>query len=127
MLFITGFDHLGDVDVALVGDDAFRVVVQLFFSGGDVGFDVLLGFRRDLQLFKHLVVPFKHLDGVPALLFFGLIVDRGFFDMRQRVFHRTGEGMLGDGLCALRGLNRLFGGFHNAGALEGGDLDDLAS
>ena len=39
-LFVAGPDDLGDVQIALVGDDAFSVIVQLFFCVPDVVFDV---------------------------------------------------------------------------------------
>ena len=45
VLAVAGLDDLRDVDVALVGDDALRVVVQLLFRRGDVRLDVLHGFR----------------------------------------------------------------------------------
>ena len=40
LLLVAALDDLGDVDVALVGDDAFGVIVQLLFGGLDVGFDM---------------------------------------------------------------------------------------
>ena len=82
---------------------------------------------RNLQLLKHLVVALEDLDGEPALLLFRHIVDNGLFDVGNRVFHWAGEGVHRDGLGALGSLDGSFGSFHNARALQSGDLNDLAA
>ena len=127
MFPVTGFDHLRNIHIPFIGDDAFRVVVQFFFCGGDIGFNMLHGFRRNLQLLQHLVVPFKHLDGIPALLFFRQVMDNRFFNVREGMFHRPGEGVLRNGFPGFGGLNRGLRRFPDAGTLQGGNLNDPAS
>ena len=124
LLFITGLDDRTDINVTLVCDDAFRVVVQFLLRRLDVLLNMCLRCFRDIELFHHLAVAFKDLDRVPALLFFRKSVHDRFFDMRKRMFNRTGERMLRNGFRALRRFNRLFGGFRDADSLQCGDLDD---
>ena len=127
LLLVAALDDLRDVDIALVGDDGLRVVVQLLFGGLDVLFDVLHRLCRDAQLLENLVVALKDLDRVPALLLGGLVVQDGFLDMGDGVLNSAGEGVLRLGVRALcrgdRGLRRV----HDAGALQSGDLNDLAA
>ena len=40
-LFVTAFDNRSDIDIAFVGDDAFGVIVQLFFDRLNVFFDMV--------------------------------------------------------------------------------------
>ena len=82
----------------------------------------------DVQLLKHLAVALKNLDGEPALLLFGHGVQGGFLDVRDGVLDGAGEGVHRNGLgAALRGFHGRFRRFHNAVALQSGDLDDLAA
>ena len=127
LLLIAALDDLGDVDIALVGDDALGVVVQLLLGGLDIGLDVGHGLGGDAQLGQHLVVALKDLDGVPALLLLGHAVDSSLLDVGDGVLHGAGEGVHGNGLGALGGGDGSLGGLHNAGALQGGDLHDLAA
>ena len=122
VLPVAGLDHLRDVDVPLVGNDAFRVVVQFLLRGGNVRLDMLPGLLGNLKLLQYLVVPFEYLDGIPALLLFRHIVHRRFLNVRQRMLHRAGEGVLRYGFSALGRLNRRLRGFHNPGALQCGYL-----
>ena len=126
-LLIAALDDLRDIDVAFVGDDALRVVIQLLLGGLDVGFDVGHGLSGDAQLGQHLFVPLKDLDGVPALLLLGHTVDSGLLDVGNGVLHGAGEGVHGNGLTALGRLNSRLCGLHDAGALQGGDLHDPAA
>ena len=127
LLLVAALDDLCDVDIALVGDDGLRVVVQFLFGGLDVLFDVLHRLCRDAQLLEDLVVALKDLDRIPALLLGGLVVQDGFLDMGDGVLNSAGEGVLRLGVRALcrgdRGLRRV----HDAGALQSGDLNDLAA
>ena len=88
---------------------------------------MLHGFRGDLQLFQHLVVALKHLDGIPALLLLRQVVDNGFLDVRQRVLHRAGEGVLRDGLFVLRRLDGRLRRLRDARAPERRDLHHPAA
>ena len=120
--------HRADVGVALVGDDALRVVVQLFFTVGDVLLQVLLQPAGQVQLGKHLLVPLKDLDGEPPQVLFVHQGGDGLLDVGHRVLHAAGEhvGQL-PGLAGLGGLHRQQGGVHAALPLEGGDLHHLAA
>ena len=126
-LLVTGLDDLGDVDVALVGDDGLGVVVQLLLGSLDVLLDVGHDGGVDLQLVQHLVVTLEDLDGVPALLLLGQVMYGGLLDVGDGVLHGAGEGVHGHGLGGLGGLHGGLGGLHDALALQGGDLHDLAA
>ena len=127
LLFVAALDDLCDVHVALVGDDGFRIVVELGLSGLDVCFDVLHDVSGDLQLFEDLVVTLEDLDGVPALLSGGLVMQDSLFDVGDGVLDRAGEGVLRLGVRAGSGGNGSLSGFHDAGALQSGDLNDRAA
>ena len=127
LFLVAGLDDLGDVHIALVGDDALGIVVQLLLGGLDVLLDVRHDGRVDVQLIHHLVVALEDLNGVPALLLLGQVVHRRLLDVGDGVLHGAGEGVHGDGLGGLgRGHSRLRR-FHDALALQGGDLHDLAA
>ena len=126
VLLVAALDNLADVDVALVGDDALGVVVQLLLGSFDVGLDVRHGLLGQTQLLHHLVVTLEDLDGVPTLLLLGHAVNGGFLDVGNGVLHRAGEGVHGNGLAVLCGVDRSLGSSHNAVALQSGDLNDLA-
>ena len=83
--------------------------------------------RLEVKRFQHLFVAFEYLHGVPALLLLRQIVHHGFLDMRQRVFHRTGEGVQRDGLAVICRFYRGFGGFRDSGALKRRYLHHLAA
>ena len=51
----------------------------------------------------------------------------GLLDVGNGMLHRAGEGVHGNGLAVLRSVDRSFGSGHNAVALQGGDLNDLAA
>ena len=127
LLLVAGLDDGSDVHIALVGDDAFGIVVQFLLGGFDVGLDVAHDAGVDLQLREDLVVPLEDLDGVPALLLLRQAVNGGLLDVRQSVLHRAGEGVHGNGLAVLGSVNGGLGGLHDAGLLQSGDLDHLAA
>ena len=127
LFLVAGLDDLGDIDVALIGDDALRIVVQLLLGGLDVRLDMGHGLGGDIQLGQHLVVTLEDLDGVPALLLLGQTMHGGLLDVGDGVLHRAGEGVHGDGLGGLGGLDGGLGGLHDAVTLQGGDLHDLAA
>ena len=81
----------------------------------------------DIQLFQHLFVALKDLDRIPALLLLRHIVDDCLLDMRDRVLDGAGEIVLRNGLSALCRCDRGLGRLVNAGALQCGDLNDLAA
>ena len=80
-----------DVRVPLVGDDALRVVVQLLLAVGDVGLQVSLQLTRQIQLGHHLVVPLKHLDGVPPQVTVVHQPRNGLLDVGDGVLHAARE------------------------------------
>ena len=57
--------HLSDIGIALIRNDAFRIIVQLRFTLHDMFLQMGKQFRRDSQLLLDHFVPFKQLDGVP--------------------------------------------------------------
>ena len=81
----------------------------------------------ELELLQHLLIPLENLDGVPALLFLGEVMDRDLFDMGQGVLHRAGEAVLRDGPAVLCRLDGGLGGLGDAVALQRGDLHDPAA
>ena len=127
LLLIAGLDDVADPDIPFVGDDAFRVVIQFLLGGGDVLLDVRFGLFGNVQAFHNLAVALKDLDRVPALLLLRHVVHNRFLDVRKRMLDRAGEGMLRNGFGSLRRLDRFLGGFGDAGALQRGDLNDLAA
>ena len=127
LFLVAALDELCDVDVALVGDDALGIVVELGLRRLDVLFDVVHRLGGDAELCEHLVVALKDLDRVPALLLFRHGVHGRLFDVGDGVLDRAGEGVHRDGLGALGGADGSLGSIHDAVALECGDLDDLAA
>ena len=126
-LFQTSLHNGGDPQIPLVGNNALGIVVKLGFGGFDVALDVLELFGGNVHLFKYLVVTLENLDGIPALLFLREIVDDAFLDVRQRVFHRAGEGVLRNGLFTACRRNRGFRRFHHAVTFKRGNLDHPAA
>ena len=83
---------------------------------------------RDGDLLQHLFVALKDLDGVPALLRLGHGVDGRLLDVRDGVLDGAGERVMGHGrFYGLGGLDGRLGRFHDALALQRGDLHDLAA
>ena len=126
-LLVAALEHLCDVNIALVGDNGFGIVVKLGFRRLDVLFDVLHGFRRNVQLLKNLVVALKNLDCVPTLLLQRHIMYRGFFNVGKGVLNRAGKGVHGNGFCALCGFYCFFRRLRNALALQRGNFNNLAA
>ena len=124
VLLVAALDKLCNVDVPLIGDDALGIIVQLLFSGLNISLDVGHDIGGDAEFFQHLVIPLEDLDGVPALLLLRQVVHRGLLDMGDGVLHRAGEGVHRNGFGALGGLHSGFSGFHDAVALQSGDLND---
>ena len=119
---VAAFDYLGDIYVALIGDDAFSVIVQLLLGSFDVAVNVIENILGDFQLLKHLVVALEYLYGIPALLLKGHVMYGSLLDMSDSVLNGAGESMHGDGFCAMGGFDRGLCGFHDAIALQGGYL-----
>ena len=115
------------VDVTLIGDDAFCVVVKLLFGSFDVGVYVFEIIGLDVQSAKDLLVMLEDLYRIPALLLFGHIVQNVLLDVSDRMLDSAGEGVHRDGLGVLCGIDRSGCGFGNAGSLECRDLNDLAA
>ena len=126
-LLVAAFEHLCDVNIALVGDDGFGIVVKLGFGGFDVLLNMLHGLCRNVKLFKNLFVALKNLDCVPALLLKRHIMYGGFFNVGKGVLNRAGKGVHGNGFCALCGFYCFFRRLRNALALKGGNFNNLAA
>ena len=127
LLLVAGLDDVRNVHIPLAGDDGLGIVVRLLLGGLDIGFDVGQGVLGDVHLSQDLVVTLEDLDGVPALLFLGHIVQDRLLDVGNGVLHRAGEGVHGNSLGAGRGLDGSLGSFLNAGAPQSGDLHNLTA
>ncbi len=108
----------GDVDVALVCDYAFGVVVKLLFGGLYVAFNVLQNSGRNFERFDYLFVALENFYREPALLFFRHFVKGGFLYVGYGVLHGACKFMLGNGPRPARGLDSLLGGLKNASSLQ---------
>ena len=49
-LLVAGLDNFRNINIALVGDDALRIVIQLLLGSLNVLLDVVHRFLRDIQL-----------------------------------------------------------------------------
>ena len=127
LFLVAALYYLRNVDVTLVGDYGFGVVVQLFFSRRYVLLDMVHGIGGNVQLLKHLIIALENLYGVPALLFGGHVMHSRFFNMRNGMLHGAGEGVHRHGLGGLGGLYRSLRRFHNAGALQRGYFNYFAA
>ena len=127
LLLVAALHQGGDIDIALVRDDALGIVVQLLLGSLDVLLNVRLHIGGELELRHGLLVALEDLDGVPALLLLRHLMHSDLFDVGQRMLDRTGERVHRNGLRALGGLDGSLGGFHDTGTLQGRDLDDLAA
>ena len=127
LLLVAALHQGGNIDIALVRDDALGIVVQLLLGSLDVLLNVRLHIGRELELCHGLLVALEDLDGVPALLLLRHLMHSDLFDVGQRMLDRTGERVHRNGLRALGGLDGGLGSLHDAGALQGGDLNDLTA
>ncbi len=102
--------HPADVAVALVGDDALGIVLQLGFAVPDVLLQVGQQLLPQPQLLPDLFIPLKELDGVPPEIAVVHPALNGLLDVGQGVLHAAGKdmGVLPTlfPLCQLQGLFR---------------------
>ena len=123
--------HLVDVGVALVGDDALRVVVQLLLAVPDVLLQVLFQGGVQLHLVQHLLVPLEHLDGVPPQVAGVHLSGDGLLDVGNGVLYAAGEHvgqlLLRLALGPLGGLYAALGGLHAALVFQGAHLHHVAA
>ena len=126
-LLIDPLEHLGNVYIAFIGDDAFRVVIQFLLCSFDVLLDMRFDFFSQIQAFKNLFITLKHLDSIPALLLLRQVMHRNLFNVSQCVFYRTGEAMLRDSLAVLRSFNSCQCCFLDTIPLKGRDFHNLAA
>ena len=127
LFLVAALDDLGDIDIALTGDDALSIVVQFGLGCLDVLFDMPHHVSGNFQLLKHLVVALKNLDRIPTLLILGQVVYSRLLDVGNGVLNGTREGMHRHGLGILGSVDSGLGGLHDAGALQSGDLHNLAT
>ena len=105
-------------NIALVRDDAFRVVIKLFFSRFNVRFNVLAIVLRKTQLLNDFLVALKDLDREEALLLLGEGMYGNLFNVCNRVLNHTAEAVLRDRLRVLGCMDSGFCCFLNAGAFK---------
>ena len=131
-LFLYGLlHHRVDVGVALVGDDALRVVVQLLLAVLDVLLQVLFQAGVQVQVRQHLLVPLEHLDGVPPQVAGVHLSGDGLLDVGDGVLHAAGEHM-GQLLFTflsgvLSGGHAASGSLHAALVFQGAHLHHVAA
>ena len=110
-LFLDGLvNDTVDVGVALVGDDALRIIVHLLLTVFDVLINVVSQSLVELQLFHDLLIPLEQLDRIPAqeaVIDFAL---DGLLDVCDGMLHTAGKdvGQL-TGLLLLGSGNRSLG------------------
>ena len=128
-LFLDGLvNDTVDVGVALVGDDALRIIVHLLLAVFDVLINVVSQSLVELQLFHDLLIPLEQLDRVPAQeAVIDLALD-GLLNVCDGVLHTAGKdvGQL-TGLLLLGSGNRSLGSSLGALALQCADLNCLAA
>ena len=127
LFFVAALNKGSYVDITLVCDDAFRIVVKLIFGGFDVFVYVSQRICGDVELFENLVIVLKDLYRIPTLLFCGHVVYRSLLDVCDRVLNGAREVVHRNGLCVLCGIDCGICGFHDSRAFECGDLDHLAA
>ena len=128
VLFLVALlDDGSNVNIALVRDDAFRVVIKLFFSRFNVRFNVLAIVLRKAQLLNDFLVALKDLNREEALLLLGEGMYGNLFNVCNRVLNHTAEAVLRDRLRVLGCMDSGFCCFLNSGALQSGNLNDLAA
>ena len=117
-----------DKGVALGGDDAFGVVVQLLFAGGHGLLHLLGQGGVQPQGLHHLFVPLKQLDGVPAQEAVLHLAAQQPLDGLDGLLHAAGEHPgQADGLAGLGGRHGGAGGGGAAVPLQGAHLHGLAA
>ena len=128
LLFDSFAHNAADVRIPLVGDNAFRIVVQLLFAVGDVLLQMTLQFGVQSQLCQDLLIAFKDFDGVPAQITGADQTADGFFNVGDCVLHAAVKYMRRfGGLLASGQLRRFLSGLHSALALEGAHLHHSAA
>ena len=126
-LLAARLDDAGYVEVAFVGDDALGVVAEFAFRRRDVLFDVRERLAGDLKVLEHFVVSLKDLDRVPALPLLGKTVKRRLFNVGERVFDGSGEGVLRDRFRSLCRLDRRLRRLRDPRPLQSRDRDHAAT
>ena len=111
-----------DVGIALVGDDAFGIVVHFLLAVGNVRPDMRQRLLVQLQLLLHFFIALKQFDRVPAQETFIHTPLDALLDVGDGMFHAAGEHM-GKLPCAALpgGRDRQFRRFGCAFALERAD------
>ena len=128
-LFLDGLvNDTVDVGVALVGDDALRIIVHLLLAVFDVLINVVSQSLVELQLFHDLLIPLEQLDRVPAQEAVIDLALNGLLDVCNGMLHTAGKdvGQL-TGLLLLGSGNRSLGSSLGALALQCADLHRLTA
>jgi len=115
-----------DIGIALGGDYAFAVVIHFRFAALDVRVDMLSPLRRQLHLLHDFLIALKQLNRKKALPLVRHIMEHGFLNMRQGMFHAAGKTVQRYRLGSARRLDRHIGGVQNTLFLQRGYLRDPA-
>ena len=128
LLFHTAVYNLADVCITLVCDDAFRIVVQLFFAVFDMCLQMRHQTAAEVQLRSHFFIALKKLDSVPAQVLRIHFVGDGFFDVGNGMLHTSRKHMgLLIGRAARGDGDGFFRNRHTALALQGARFHHRAS
>ena len=128
LFLVAALHQRGDVNVALVGDDALGIVVHLFFAVGYVLLEVLHERAVELELLEHLFVSLEHLYGVPAEEAPVDLALDALLDVGDGVLHAAVEDRGGDKFAVFpRELRRALRHGLGALALQGAGGHDLAA
>ena len=84
------WDYAVDVLVALVDDDALRIVVHFFFAILNVAFNLTKHRSAQLDFFPNLLITFEELNGVPSQVVCGHLVFDGFLNVCDGVLDAAG-------------------------------------
>ena len=84
-------------------------------------------FLRQVEFRARFFVAFEEFYRVPALLVFGQVMYRRFFDVRDGVFHNARIGVMRNGFSCFRRGDSSFRRFHDAFVFQRGNFHHFAA
>ena len=86
-------DNPGNIFIPLIDDNAFCIIIHLFFAVFNMCFQMIVQLLRKVNLGCHFFIPFKNLDSIPTQQFwFHHIINRLFY-VSQSMFYTSGKYM----------------------------------
>ena len=121
--------HLVDVGIALIGHNAFGIIVQLGLAIGNVLFQMRHQIGGQVEFLLHLGIALKQFDRIPAQETGLHMALNGFLNVRNGVLYAAGKhmGLLFDLFFALGQCQRSLGGLHAALAFQGAHFHHRAA